>query len=1144
MSLRIIYGRSGSGKTYCCLNEIKAAIELGAKKPLVLLVPEQFSFQAERDLVSVLKTGGILKTEVLSFQRMAFRIFSETGGITYPHIHAAGKCMILYRILDQLHGHFKIFSRSADRKGFVDTISTLITEFKRYGVTTGHLDKAVLELSGDDPLKEKLSELNMIYGEFEKALAQAYRDSDDDLTLAAQKLEASTIYDGAEIWIDGFMNFTPQEYKMIGQLLKKTERVNISLCTDSLEDSRLTLETDVFSPVKQAYRKLAGMARGLGVTEENPVFLHHSPEPRFKDSPELAHLEQNYYSYPYSVFQKETRELSLFSATNIFSEVESAAIDIIRLCRDKNLRYRDIGVISRNLPAYEKIIEAVFSEYGIPCFIDRKTDIKNHPLVRLALSMMDIFNENWSYESVFRYLKTGLTGVGQDAIDRLENYVLACGIRGNQWTKNEDWRMTPELMPDENTLESQKDLLEDINEIRARVWAPLAAFRKKVQGKRTAADFCTGLYDFLCALDVPHTIEKNIESFKAEGQLALANEYSQVWNILMEVFDQTVEVMGEETFSLERFSKIIEVGLGQYKIGIIPAGLDQVLIGSAERSKSHDIKAMYILGVNDGVFPSAAIMEGILTDQDRAALNHLGLELASDTRTQAFNEQYLVYRTLTAASRFLRVSWPIGDNEGKTLRPSSVISRLYKLFPAISVSSDILPARTAAQELKLLAAKKPAFNQMISALRQKADGKPFNPVWQEVYRSFLLHGEWKEQCKAAKKAFLYKNLAGSIESEKIRQLYGDPAVTSVSRLEKYTACPFAFYVQYGLRARERKIYRLSPPDIGTFLHAMIERFSRIVSTGDKTWRNFDREWCDAKVCEIVDEMLAKMQGTGIAASKRYTVLARRLKRVVARAVWLIAEQMRRSSFDPLAYEVGFGEGEKYPPITVELDSGAKVHLTGRIDRVDAFKTEEGTYLCIIDYKSGTKDFRLSDVYYGLQIQLMTYMDAVWEGGGKLSDSPVYPAGMLYFKIDDPIVSSSSKLSEQEVEAAIMKQLKMKGLLLADVKLIKHMDNTISGASQIIPASVNKGDVLGKNTSGATIDQFVLLRRYVKRLLKNLCGEIMKGSVDIRPYKKKNITSCLYCSFSSICQFDASMPENSYRLLYDRNNDEIWNLMNE
>ncbi len=1136
MSLRFIYGRAGSGKTTRCLNEIKARMDGGAQNPLVLLVPEQFTFQAERDLIRVLGKGGILGTEVLSFRRLAFRVFNDVGGITQPHIHSAGKCMILYDILDKLRDSLRIFARSADRRGFVNTLSTLITEFKRYNITPADLEAAGKKLGPEDPLKQKLGELNAVYAAFEKKLEERYRDSDDDLTLASEKLEATGLYNSAEIWIDGFTGFTPQEYMVAGKLLSKAARVTVSLCTDSLDDEGAS-GTDIFSAVRRAYAKYIRIAGEYGIEVEPPVNLNREPLPRFKDSPELGHLERNLYSWPHRAFAGKTKDVSLFSSVNIFSEIEAAARDIVGLCRDTGMRYRDIAVVTRDLASCEKLIEVIFDEYGIPCFIDRKVDIANHPLVRMLLSMLDIFVENWSYEAVFRYLKTGLTNIERDDIDRLENYVLACGIRGSRWTGEQDWSMTPGLLPGEQDMEKQDEMLSGINRIRREVTGPLLEFRKRTKGRRKAPEICGALYDFLCAIGVPGRIGESIEDFRKSGRLSLANEYSQVWNIVMEVFDQTVEVMGEEALGIERFSSILGIGFGEYKVGLIPAALDQVLVGSVERSKSHEIKALYVIGANDGVFPAAAAEEGVLSDRDREALTGTGIELASDTRSKAFDEQYLVYRTLTTAGSRLRISWPIADHEGRSMRPSIIISRLRKLFPSITETSDIIKPDAGEGETELAAGGTPAFRQMIAAFRRKADGFGIEPLWKCVYLWFSGQEDWRRKCLSAREAFLYKNIAQNVGRKNISALYGEPVRSSVSRLEKYTACPFAYYVQYGLGARERKIYRLSPPDVGTFMHSAIEYFSRLVEEKGVSWREFDREWCAARVSEIIDEMLEKMQGSGIAASKRYTALALRLKRVVTRAVWLIAGHIRRGGFDPAGYEIDFGEGCKYPPITIELDSGEQIRLTGRIDRVDALKTGEGTYLRIIDYKSGSRDFRLSDVYYGLQVQLITYLDAII---GEQEDA--LPAGMLYFRIDDPVIKKGGRISEEEVEQAIMRQLKMKGLLLADVRLIKEMDNAIEGSSMIIPAAINKGDVLGKNTSAASPEQFKLLRNHVRRLLKGLCEEVMKGNVSIRPYKKKGVTSCMYCSFSSICQFDAAMKENTFRLLHDRDSEEVWELI--
>lgn len=1135
MSLRFIYGRAGSGKSRFCLEELKSKIEEGAGHPLILIVPEQFTHQAEKDLIGLLGRGGVLGTRVLSFQRMAYRIFNEAGGITYPHLHPAGKAMIIYRILDKMKDSISVFSKSADSRGFVNTVSDLITEFKRHNVTPGDLDKAAAELKEGDPLKEKLGELSSVYQAFEDTIDARFRDGDDDLTLAAQKLDQTDLFDGAEIWIDGFAGFTPQEFLVIAKLLSSARRVNVSLCTDCLEED--AEGTDVFSPVKRTFGKLTAIARETGVEIEPAVFMDRKPLFRFQDSPELAHLEANIYSFPYQAYREPTRDISLFSSVNIFSEIEECARDITRLVRDKGLRYRDIAVVAGDLSSYERLIQVVFEEYEIPCFLDRKLDITNHPLVRLILSMLDIFSENWSYETVFRYLKTGLTGIDRSSIDKLENYVLACGIRGSRWTREEDWDMIPGVLPDEREYSTQVHMLEEINRVRYAVSGPLLEFRRKTKGRKTAAEICGALYDFLCSIGVPGRIEGAVEEFRAKGQLDLVSEYSQVWNIVMEVFDQIVEVMGPKTLGVERFANILAVGFDEYKIGLIPPSIDQVLVGSVERSRSHEIKALYLLGVNDGVFPSSAREEGILSDFDRAALNQAGIELASDTRTAAFDEQHLIYRVLTGTGGYLRLSWSLADHEGRSMRPSIIISRLRRIFPAITRTSNIIREEDK-EVIPLVAGRNPSFKHVVAALRRASEGKEVSPLWQGVYRWFAENEEWQDRCRAALQALCYKNVAQPVSRDKTALLYGSPAYSSVSRLERYTACPFAYYVQYGLGARERKVYRLRPPDVGTFMHGVIEQFSRYLSEHDMSWRNLDRNWCEEKVSEILEEMLERMQGSGVSGSKRYAALTLRLKRVVTRAIWLIAEHIRRGGFEPVGYEVDFREDGAFPPITIELSDGEKVLLTGRIDRVDALKTEEGTYLRIIDYKSGSKDFKLSDVAYGLQLQLITYLDAIGENGGMGISPPVLPGGMLYFAIDDPIVKSTADTTEQEIELAIMRKLRMKGLLLADVRLIREMDREINGASNIIPARINKGNVLGQS-SAATLEQMILLRSHVKRLLEGLCKEIMKGKVPIRPYKKKGFTSCKYCSFSPVCQFDTARQENTFRLLPDLKDNEVW-----
>lgn len=1140
MSLQFIYGRSGSGKSFHCLKSIKTKQNEDNNKKLVLLVPEQYTLQAERDLIKVLGTGGILNTEVLSFRRMAYRVMNEVGGITYPHIHPAGKSMIIYRILDRLKEQFTIFHKSANCKGFVNTLSTLITELKRYNVRADSFDEVLEGLTEDNYLLHKLKEIKLIYSEFDNMLESRYRDTDDELTLLASKLDSTEMYSKAEIWIDGFAGFTPQEVEVISKLIQQTENVYITMCTDVLFDEMQSGSTDVFAAVKKSCKKFVSIAEASDVKILPPVGLNSANLPRFKESRELQSQEANYFAYPYRVYQQPTTDIELFESVNIYAEIEECARDIIRQCRDNDMQFKDITVATRNLTGYENLIEVIFEQYNIPCFIDSKTEITNHPLVRMVLSMLEIFTENWSYEAVFRYLKSGLTGIEDTRIDLLENYVLACGIRGSRWTQEAEWNTSIEFRPDDKQSPENDEMLLQVNMTRNEVREPLLRFRKRTKGRRTAEDFCTGIYEYLVEIGVEERIRDYIDSFTQNGQLRLAGEYQQVWNILMDVFDQVVEVMGDETFGIEKFANVFKIGLAEYKISSIPASLDQVLIGSIEHLRSHEIKALYILGTNDGVFPSAGISEGVLSDKDRDVLNKKGIELASDTKSKAFDELYLIYRTLTMPKNFLRISWPIADHEGRTMRPSTIISRMRKIFPNITEKNNILKPVEGNNNIDIIASPVPSFNQLVSILRQKNEGIEPGHMWKELFVWFSAQEEWKQKCDAMINALKYRNIAVPVDKAKIRELYGKNPYFTVSRLEKYTSCPFAFYVQYGLGARERKIYRLSPPDVGTFMHAVIERFSKMVDENNYSWREFDRQWCSDEVSKIVDELLANMKNTILGGSKRFKALAVRLKRVVTRAVWLIAEHIRRSSFEPVGYEVEFGEGGAYPPIVIELDSGEKIKLVGRIDRIDTLSTDNGKYLRIVDYKSGDKDFKLSDVYYGLQMQLITYLDALWESSEN-SGEKALPGGILYFRVDDPMIKGTGCSSPEEIETAIMKKLKMKGLLLADVQLIKYMDNTIEGNSIIIPARINKGDVLGKS-SAATIEQFTVLRSFVKQILKDMCSELMKGNVPISPYKKKKLTSCSYCNYSSVCQFDQTQKDNSFRMLHDRDDDDIWKLM--
>ena len=1127
MSLRLIYGRAGTGKTSLCLEEMKSRIKGGSGR-LLLVVPEQFSLVAEMKLVKAIGASGINNVEVLSFRRMAYRVFNEVGGIAKTHVTSAGKCMMLYRTLDELSGALKVFGKAAAQKGFVNTLGTMISELKRYRITPEDLQKSgeVLQTAGEGLAAEKLQDIEKIYREFEYKLHQHYLDSDDDLSLLADRLLSSTQFDGAEIWMDEFSGFTPQEYAVIQRLLQKSQRVNITLCTDCLWDDTSEDGTDVFYSIKRAAIKLERIAKASSIPIEKPVNLNNGFS---KYAEELKHLERSLITYGRNQYHQDTSNVSVFVSSNPHTEVEDTARRILKLCREKKIRYNQIAVITGNLPMYEKYVRVIFHEYGIPCFIDRKRDINGHPLVLLINSALQVFLKNWSYEAVFRYLKTGLTGIALEEIDFIENYVLASGIRGSHWTGGRAWEFGI------TELEAAK-----VNKTKTEVSKPLMNLHGKIKGRKPAREVCTALFDFLCELGIPERIEKMVQDFKEAGKLDLANEYGQIWNIAMEVLDQIAEVMDNEVLGVDKLSKMLEIGFGEYKIGLIPAAQDSIFVGNIERSKSHEVKAVFILGANEGTFPTTVKDEGILTDKDREKLRNTGVELAQDTRSRTFEQQYLVYTALTLPTELLHLSYSIADSGGATLRPSSVIAKIRRFFPKLILSSNIVRENKWESELEYICAPAPTFNELVSALRLGLEGYEVNEVWKSAFRWFQTQAEWKSWCDQVLSGFEYTNQVELIKQDKVKRLYGSSLFTSVSRLEKYISCPFAYYVEHGLKAKERKVQKLNAPDVGTFIHEVIDAFSlRLAEEGIK-WRELDTEWCKQALSDIVDDMVNNMSNSVMTSTKRYAYLTARLKRVLVRAVLIIAEHIKRSGFEPLGYEMAFGFSEKLPPITVELPSGDKIILNGRIDRIDVMKTEEGTYVRVIDYKSGNKAFKLSDVYYGLSLQLTAYLDAIWENGIPNHKKPIYPAGMLYFKIDDPYIRNRG-ISPEEVEREIMKQLKMKGLLLADVKLIKEMDRAIEGDSIIIPARINKDGELGRS-SAASLEKFTLLRDHVRKLMVKIGSELQRGNISINPYKKKGLTSCTYCNYMAICQFDTSLKGNAYRILTDRKDDEVWTLL--
>lgn len=1135
MTLRFIFGGAGSGKSYTCIDEIKKRNIQGVKNPLILLIPEQLSFKAEKMLLEQIGCTGVNNVYVFSFKRLAHSILSEVGGVTHKNLTNTGKAIIIDKILQDSKDELRVFSLSAKQKGFVNNVISMINEFKTYNVKVEDINDVKNNLQGSSLLLDKLFDASLIYDRYNLALGTENFDPADTLTFLNNKIDESKFLKDAEIWIDEFYGFTPQQYKIIEKLLKTCSKVNITLPYKGGKSVKREDEidvTDAFYSVFYTENQILRLASENNISYEKPLILKGNPKNennyRFINSYELGYLEKNYFNIGAVPYEKDVKDIKIFKGLNTYSEIEHVAKEICTLCRVHNYRFKDIAVVTRNLDNYEDIIKAIFVNYDIPFFLDMKKDIDNNPLIIMIKSALEIILRNFSYESVFRYLKSGFVDISMEDVDILENYVIAYGINGEKkYLDDFYWK---------------EDL---VKEKKNNFIIPVINLKNKLKKNKIASDKCKAIFEFLEELNIWDKLDVKIKTFKEEDRINEAREYSSIWNLLIELLDEIVKVLGDEEIRLDQFITLFNMGISSHEMGIIPPALDQVTIGDIQRIRTQDIKALFIVGVNDGIFPMSIKEEGIFNDLDKITFESNGVKISNNTETAMYEEQFLIYTALTLPSEKLMLSYPIADFEGKTMRQSIVISRIKSILRNIKEESDIVENLNS-DKFENVTSVVPTFNNLIMKIRNYIDTEEISDIWSEVYKYFMSNESYKEKAKIIFNGFSYKNVVDAINSEKAKNLYDGGEYFSVSKIEKYTRCPFAYFIQYGLKAKERKVYAFSAPDLGSFMHNVLDTFSKDMKKEGLEWSQIDKVYCENKVSSIIDVIMQEDKSFVLNSSSRYKYMSERLKRILIRAIVTIMEQINLGEFKPEGYEISFGIGDSdYPPIEIELSNGEVVKLIGRIDRIDKLVEGNNVYYRIIDYKSGSKKFRLSDVYYGLQVQLLTYLDAILTSKNSFGENSK-PAGVLYFKLDDPIIGIDESKSDEEIKKEILKELKMKGLLVKDADILKEMDETLSeGAkSNIIPAGLKKDGDFTADSSVLSYDGFNALRDHVKKEVVDACEDMLSGDISINPCKIHDEDPCAYCSLSSICQFDLSFEENKYRVLKAKKDKEIVKILEE
>ena len=1108
MSLRIIYGRAGTGKSEYCYREIAEKIK--SDNQILIITPEQFSFTAEKKLMEAIDTNAVFNAEVVTLSRMAYRVINEIGGRTETNLSKCGKAMLIYSILNNNKKELKLIGKNDEN---VDMLDTAITEFKKHGISIEQL-KQEIDKQEDIYLKNKLTDLSLVYEGFENQLSGKYIDETDLLTILAENIENTDMFNNQYIYIDEFAGFTKQEYQIIEKLILVANQVTVTICIDELNIPK-NPNTDIFYSNENTVNKLFEIAQNCG-TKVEEIKLENKY--RFKSN-ELKHLEENLYENRPHKYTNSVENIKLFLAKNQYSEIEEVAKNILKLVRDNGYRYKDISIITKNIANYSSLARAIFDKYDIPIFIDENRDLNQNIIIQYILSVLEIFTKNWSYESVFNYIKTGFSNIEEDEIFKLEKYCLKWGIKQNKWKKEFTYGKYEE---------KDKTEIERLERIRKDIVNPLMKLKSDIDNDKTAEGISKSIYKFLVEENIAEKINKKIEELEKVGQVDLVKEYQSSLQTILDILDEIVLVFSDDKMTIDKYAQILKVGFKNSNLTKIPGTQDQVIMGDVDRSRSHKVKAIFIIGLNDGEFPSVHKDEGFLNDLDRETLKQDGIELAKGTIENLYEDNFNIYKAFSTAEEKLYLLYSSSDVQGKALRPSMLINKIKKIYPMLQEESDVI--ETKAEVLN----KKTTYDELIIQLSKLKEQDEIDKVWYYVYDYYKKDTEWNTKLEQNLKGLNYTNIPEKIEQTNIDKLYGNTLVTSISKLERYRSCPFSYYLQYGLKIKPEEELKIQTLNTGTFIHEIIDEFFEAVREAEIKLAEITDEQLAEIINKIIDEKLKQSQNYIFTSTAKYRALVVRLKKIIQKALKYIIGTLVQSRFEVLGTEVEFGEKGKYKPIRLTLEDGKRIEIIGKIDRIDTAQSEDGRYLRIIDYKSSAKNIDLNEVYAGLQIQLLTYLDAACK------EEDLMPAGVLYFSMLEQMIKADKRMEQEEIEEKIRANFKMKGLILADVNVVKLHDKKLEkGSSALVPAYIDKeGNLSEKKTSGVTAEQFEELQKYMYIVIKQISREILGGNIDLKPYYKDKKTPCKYCDYKSICGFNMGGCENSYNYIDKKSKEEI------
>ena len=1140
MSLRFYFGPSGSGKSHRIYEEImqRAAQEPG--RNFLIIVPDQFTMQTQKDLVMRSDRGGILNIDVLSFGRLSHRILEEVGTKEMPVLDDTGKSLVLQKIAADLKEQLPAMGSLLHKQGYIHEVKSAISEFMQYGISTQDMDKLIASAEKRGALAMKLRDLKTLYRGFQDYIRDHFITTEETLDVLRRSLVKSKILPDSVVVFDGFTGFTPIQNRLIQELMRVCEETIVTVTIGEEEDPyQMDGEQKLFHLSKKTVADLVKLAAEAEVTRGEDVFVKGGPN-RFTEAPALCYLEQNLFRYQYEPYTEKQCEIRMFEALSPREEVHQTALYIRKLIREEGLTYRDIAVVIGDLEGYASYVETEFGQLEIPCFLDRTRGIVLNPMIEYIKSVLQLYIRDFSYDTVFHFLRSGMADISREEIDELENYVIRTGARGYRTYSRLFTRKTEEMQQGsgQEDTERAEETMERLNRIRQQFADTVEILHMAPRAK--AGEYVDHLYDFLEQNQVQQKLLNYQQQFEQEGDLAKAREYAQIYRLVMDLLDQIYELLGEEEISLQEFADILEAGFGEITVGTIPQNVDRIVVGDMERTRLKQVKVLFFLGVNDGNIPKNASKGGIISDMDREFLIESGTEMAPSPRQQMYIQRLYLYLNMTKPSERLYLSYAKVNSDGKGIRPSYLIDTVRKLFPQLAVEYPQNRSR-----LEQIEGRQEGARYLAEELREYADGTLREEERQDfylMYRAYEADPEGRDRLTAA--AFRRYKESG-LSRIVARALYGRQLENSVSRLETYAACACRHFLQYGLSLQEREEFGFEVSDMGNVYHAVLENFAGKLAESGRTWWDFDENFATQAIKEAVEGYAATYGETVLYSSARNEYAITRMSRILTRTVLTLQQHLKQGSFQPDDYELSFRFAENLDSIHVDLSEEEKMHLQGRIDRIDVSEDAEHVYVKVIDYKSGNKKFDLAALYYGLQLQLVVYMNAAMElESRKHPDKEIVPAALLYYHIDDPTIETPVELTQEQINEEILTKLRMNGVVNSDPAVVERLDRFLQDKSKVIPVEKKKDGSFSARSGILSREELHVVSAYVDTKIRQIGREILDGKIAANPYEKGNEEACTYCAYKKVCGFDGSIPGYEKRQLEDLDKQTLMQRMQE